>query len=75
VLKALGLGARACLVGRAYLYGLGAGGEAGVREALRIIGEQLDAGMALTGLRDVTSNSRDVLLAPAASPGMPCPGQ
>jgi L-lactate dehydrogenase (cytochrome) len=64
VLKVLGLGARACLIGRAYLYGLGAAGEAGVKEALRIIGEQLDAGMALTGFLDVTSNGRDVLLAP-----------
>ena len=62
VLKALGLGARACFIGRAYLYGLGAGGEAGVRKALTIMSEELDTGMALTGQTDVKSIPPDVIV-------------
>ena len=62
VLKALGLGARACFVGRAYLYGLGAGGEEGVRKALTIVSEELDTGMALTGQTDVKSIPPDVIV-------------
>jgi L-lactate dehydrogenase (cytochrome) len=53
VLKALGLGAGACLLGRAYLYGLAAYGERGVCAALQLIAEELDFGMAMTGVRDV----------------------
>ena len=53
VLKALGLGARACLLGRAYLYGLAAYGEPGVGAALQLIAEELDFGMAMTGVGDV----------------------
>ncbi len=66
VLKALGLGARACFVGRAYLYGLGAGGEEGVRKALTIVSEELDTGMALTGQTDVKSIPPDVIVNPDA---------
>jgi L-lactate dehydrogenase (cytochrome) len=55
ILKALGLGARGCLIGRAYLYGLAAQGEAGVTTALRVLSQELDAGMALTGVEDVTA--------------------
>jgi L-lactate dehydrogenase (cytochrome) len=62
VLKALSLGARACFIGRAYLYGLGADGEAGVRKALVLISEQLDTGMALTGITDVKAVPRDVIV-------------
>ncbi len=62
LLKALGLGARACFIGRAYLYGLGARGEAGVRKALGLLAEQLDTGMALTGVTDVKSVPRDVIV-------------
>ncbi|MGO4572625.1 alpha-hydroxy acid oxidase [Microvirga sp. 2TAF3] len=62
VLKALALGARACFIGRAYLYGLGAGGEAGVRKALSLISEELDTGMALTGVTDVKAVPRDVIV-------------
>jgi len=53
VLKALALGARAAFVGRAFLYGLGAGGEAGVTRALEIIARELDVTMALCGERTV----------------------
>jgi L-lactate dehydrogenase (cytochrome) len=54
VLKALGLGARSCLIGRAYAFGLAVAGEAGVHAALRLIAEELDLAMGLTGVRDVT---------------------
>ena len=62
VLKALGLGARACFIGRAYLYGLGAGGEAGVAKALIVIRDGLDTGMALTGTTDVRVRPPDVIV-------------
>jgi L-lactate dehydrogenase (cytochrome) len=61
VLKALALGATSCLVGRAFLYGLAAMGEAGVRTALEIIRKELDVTMALTGLCDVRAASCAVL--------------
>jgi L-lactate dehydrogenase (cytochrome) len=49
VLRALALGARACLIGRAYIYGLGAGGQAGVSKAIDILEKELSVAMALTG--------------------------
>lgn len=49
VLKALALGARACLVGRPYLYGLAAAGQAGVEHALRIFHEEIRRGLVLLG--------------------------
>ena len=63
VLKALALGARATMIGRAFLYGLGAMGEAGVTRALEIIRNELDVSMALCGLRDVKDASRSILRA------------
>jgi L-lactate dehydrogenase (cytochrome) len=53
VLRALALGARGCLIGRPYIFGLGAGGEAGVAKAIEIIRKELDVSMALTGLKSV----------------------
>ncbi|MBI2799338.1 MAG: alpha-hydroxy-acid oxidizing protein [Gammaproteobacteria bacterium] len=53
VLKALALGARACMVGRSYLFGLGAGGEAGVTKALDILRTEVVRDMALLGTRNV----------------------
>lgn len=53
VLKALALGAQGVMIGRAYIYGLGAMGEAGVTAALDIIRKELDVTMALCGLKDV----------------------
>ena len=64
VLKALALGAHACYIGRAFTYGLGAMGEAGVTRALEIIHKELDVSMALCGHRDVTEVTRDILLVP-----------
>ena len=63
VLKALALGARATLIGRAFLYGLGAMGEAGVMRSLEIIRNELDVSMALCGVRDVREASRAILRA------------
>src|SRR5580692_3813081 len=67
VLKALALGARGCLIGRAFLYGLGAMGEAGVTKALDIIRSELDISMILTGSKDLSKVGRDVLY--DAAPG------
>ncbi len=64
VLKALALGARATMIGRAFLYGLGAMGEAGVTRALEIIRAELDVSMALCGLKDVKDANRSILRAP-----------
>src|SRR6267143_2849767 len=50
LLRALALGARSCLIGRAYIFGLGAGGEAGVAKAIEIIRNELDVTMALCGV-------------------------
>ena len=61
VLRALALGARAVLIGRAYAYGLGALGEAGVTLALELIEKELDVTLALCGLRDVKDASRAIL--------------
>ncbi len=61
VLKALALGASATMIGRAFLYGLGAMGEAGVARALEIIRAELDVTMALCGLRDVKDASPKIL--------------
>jgi L-lactate dehydrogenase (cytochrome) len=54
VLKALALGARACMIGRAYLYGLGAGGEPGVTRALDILRTEVERDMALLGVRSLS---------------------
>jgi L-lactate dehydrogenase (cytochrome) len=53
VVKALALGAKAAMIGRAYLYGLGAGGERGVDHVLSMMGEGVRRTMALTGCRSV----------------------
>jgi L-lactate dehydrogenase (cytochrome) len=61
LLKALALGAKAVLLGRAFVYGLGAKGEAGVTNALEVIQKELDVTMALTGIRDVKDASPEIL--------------
>ncbi|TPN76054.1 alpha-hydroxy-acid oxidizing protein [Mesorhizobium sp. CU2] len=61
VMRALALGARACLVGRAYVYGLGAGGEAGVATAIEILRKELSVTMALTGTRSIAEIDGRVL--------------
>jgi L-lactate dehydrogenase (cytochrome) len=61
VLRALALGARSCLIGRAYIYGLGAGGEAGVAKAIKIIRDELDVCMALCGVNSIREIDRRVI--------------
>ena len=53
ILKAVALGAKSTYIGRAFLYGLGAGGEAGVTRVLEIIRKEMDITMALCGERDI----------------------
>ena len=64
VLRALALGARGCLIGRAHLYGLAAMGEMGVTLAIEIIRRELETTMALCGLRDIGEIGRDAILEP-----------
>lgn len=68
VLKARALGARGCYIGRAFLYGLGAMGEAGVSKALEIIHKELDLSMAFCGHTQIETVDRSILL-PGTYPG------
>jgi L-lactate dehydrogenase (cytochrome) len=61
-LRALALGARACLIGRAYVYGLGAGGQAGVAKAIDILEKELSVTMALTGTNSIKDIGPQVLV-------------
>jgi isopentenyl diphosphate isomerase/L-lactate dehydrogenase-like FMN-dependent dehydrogenase len=65
VLKALALGARAVLLGRAYLWGLCAAGADGVEHAYRILAEELKLGMTYCGVRDVKDVPASLVRAPA----------
>jgi len=62
VLKAWALGARGTYIGRAFLYGLGAMGEAGVTKALEIIHKELDLTMAFCGHRRIETVDQSILL-------------
>jgi L-lactate dehydrogenase (cytochrome) len=61
VMRALALGASNCLIGRAYIYGLGAGGQAGVARAIEILRKELDVTMALTGVNSINEIDKRVL--------------
>ena len=61
VLKALALGAKACLIGRAWAYALGARGEAGVAHMLAILRQELRVAMSLTGCVDARAAGRELL--------------
>ena len=61
VLKALSLGARACMIGRSYLYGLGAGGEKGVDRALSLLRDEILRNMALMGVKSIAELDRSYL--------------
>jgi len=61
VLKAWALGARGTMIGRPFLYGLGAMGEAGVTKCLEIIRNEMDITMAFTGHRDIQNVTKDIL--------------
>lgn len=65
VLKAIALGAHGTMIGRAFLYGLGAMGEAGVTLCLQIIRNELDLTMAFCGLTDIKDVDRKILWPPA----------
>jgi L-lactate dehydrogenase (cytochrome) len=62
VLKARALGAQGCYIGRSFLYGLGAMGEAGVTKALELIHNELDLSMAFCGVVDVEKVDKRILL-------------
>ena len=61
LLRALALGAKGCLIGRAYICGLGAGGELGVAKAIEILQRELEFSMALTGVRRINEIGRHIL--------------
>jgi L-lactate dehydrogenase (cytochrome) len=61
IVKALALGATACMAGRAYLYGLGAGGERGVDKALALLDADVRRTMALVGARTAADVTRDLV--------------
>lgn len=62
VLKSVALGAQGSMIGRAFLYGLGAMGEAGVTRALEIIQNELQLTMAFCGHTDIRKVGRDILV-------------
>ena len=62
ILKACALGATACLLGRAHLYGLAASGEIGVAKALELMRYELDVSTALTGLSEISDASTEILV-------------
>ena len=62
VIKALCLGAHSCMIGRAWLYGLAAGGEAGVARSLDILIKEIDLAMALLGRTSLSELNRDILV-------------
>ena len=62
VLRAVALGARGTLIGRAFLYGLGAGGRAGVTRVLEILHKELDLTMALCGRSNLSEVDDSILL-------------
>jgi isopentenyl diphosphate isomerase/L-lactate dehydrogenase-like FMN-dependent dehydrogenase len=59
IIKALALGARGVLLGKAYLYGLGAGGEAGVSRVIEILQSEIQRNMMLMGLNSIADISSD----------------
>jgi L-lactate dehydrogenase (cytochrome) len=66
IMRALALGAKACLIGRSYIYGLGAGGQAGVAKAIDILEKELSVTMALTGVNRIADIDGRVLEGGAA---------
>jgi len=61
LMRALALGARSCLIGRAYIFGLAAAGQAGVAKAIEFIRNELDVTMALCGVNSVREIGRQVI--------------
>jgi len=69
VVKALCLGAQAVLIGRAYAYGLAAGGPAGVRKAIEILRTEIERTLKLLGCPSISALDRSYINAAAARPG------
>ena len=65
IFKAIAMGAKGTYIGRAYIYGLGAAGEAGVTHALNVLHKELSVTMGLCGERDIKDAGRHNLLLPA----------
>jgi L-lactate dehydrogenase (cytochrome) len=61
VMRALALGAKSCMIGRAYAYGLGAGGEAGVAKAIDLLAKELTTTMGLCGVNTIAEIDDHVL--------------
>jgi L-lactate dehydrogenase (cytochrome) len=61
VMRALALGAKSCMIGRAYAYGLGAGGQAGVAKAIDVISKELNTTMGLCGVNTIAEIDDHVL--------------
>ena len=61
VMRALALGARSCMIGRAYAYGLGAGGQAGVEKAISLIAKELETTMGLCGVNTIAEIDERVI--------------
>jgi L-lactate dehydrogenase (cytochrome) len=75
IMKAMALGAKGTMVGRAYIYGLGAGGEAGVTRALEILKSELDVTMGLCGESDIAKVGRHNLMLPPPPFTIPAPSR
>ena len=69
VLKAVSMGAKGTWIGRAFIYGLGAMGEAGVTKSLEVIHREMDISMALCGRRRIDELGRDILQIPEGFSG------
>ncbi len=69
VLKALAMGAKSTFIGRSFLYGLGAMGQAGVTKALEVIQKEMDITMALCGVQKAREFSREHVLVPEGFEG------
>jgi L-lactate dehydrogenase (cytochrome) len=61
VMRALALGAKSCMIGRAYVYGLGAGGQEGVAEAINVLAKELITTMGLCGVNTIAEIDEHVL--------------
>lgn len=62
LLRALARGAKSCMIGRSYIYGLGAGGEAGVAKAIDIIAKELSVTMGLCGINSIAGIGPQVIV-------------
>jgi L-lactate dehydrogenase (cytochrome) len=64
ILKAVAMGAKGTYIGRSFIYGLGAMGQAGVTKALEVLHKEFDTSMALCGRRNVAELDRSILMIP-----------